>query len=455
MRNYSVPLIAVSVGVLLTGALFSLASGSVGAPSALIGGLLALGILAMSVRLCPDIPRAVVQLVLAAALVRMAAAIVCHLIPAVDQAFAPDAPGYDMGGRLVAQFWSGEARGITWLQKRTGVPYYYLVGAQYYLFGYAPLLPKFVNAVLGGALVLYAYRIGRVLGGDETGWRAGTLVMLFPSLILWSVLNIRDALAVLLVAMAIWHTLCLKQRFHVASAVHLAIALLMVGLVRDYMLPMLGAGVLFGFLVSERRAWPSSIAAVVVVGAAVFYMYTQAVQETRFVEDASLEGIDRLRRGGAMGAKSGYLQEYRIDSPLAALMFLPLGLGYFLLSPFPWQIGGIRHLLPLPEMLYWYSLLPMVWLGIRHLLRTRFSLAMAVLLGAAIPTIGYAYGSSNVGTAYRHRAQIMPYLLCFAAAGMAVRDERRRRRPTQVGVEPGPAADAPARWEPAVRPESA
>jgi len=428
MRNYSVPLMAVSTGLLLAAALASLGVGTPAVLPALAGGLVAFGLLALSVRLCSDVPRAVVQLVLAAALIRMAAAMICHLIPAVDQTFAPDAPGYDFGGRAVAQFWHGEVAHVNWLSRRTGVPYYYLVGAQYYLFGHAPLLPKFVNAVLGGAVVLYAYRIGRALGGETAGWRSGMLVMLFPSLILWSVLNIRDALAVLLVAMAVWHTVCLKERFQPASAIHLTAALLLVGLVRDYMLVMLGAGVALGLMVSDRRALPSALLGLAVVGAAVYFMYGQAVQQTRFAEDATLEGIERLRQGGAIGAKSGYLQDYRIDSPLAAVLFLPLGLAYFLLSPFPWQISGMRQLLPLPEMLYWYSLLPFVWLGMRHLLKVRFSVTMAVLLGAAIPTIGYAYGSSNVGTAYRHRAQILPYLLCLAAAGITVREERRRRQ---------------------------
>jgi hypothetical protein len=48
-------------------------------------------------------------------------------------------------------------------------------------------------------------------------------------------------------------------------------------------------------------------------------------------------------------------------------------------------------------------------------------------------TFGYAIGQGNVGTLYRHKAQVIGFYYAFAAIGI----ESRKRRPT-----------APARYSP-------
>ena len=79
-------------------------------------------------------------------------------------------------------------------------------------------------------------------------------------------------------------------------------------------------------------------------------------------DEASLESLDRARRELAFGA-SAYQADADISTPVTALSFLPVGLGYFLLAPAPWQVWNTRQLLTLPEMLAWYALLPQVVSG--------------------------------------------------------------------------------------------
>jgi hypothetical protein len=55
--------------------------------------------------------------------------------------------------------------------------------------------------------------------------------------------------------------------------------------------------------------------------------------------------------------------------------------------------------------------------GLKYLLRERLSISLSVVLLSAGLTFGYALGSGNSGTAYRHRAQMLPCYLLFAAIG--------------------------------------
>jgi hypothetical protein len=83
-------------------------------------------------------------------------------------------------------------------------------------------------------------------------------------------------------------------------------------------------------------------------------------------------------------------------------------------------------------MLFFYSLLPAMFRGIRRLMRERLSDALMVLLVTAGLTFAYALGSGNAGSAYRYRAQVLSFYLIFAAVG---REVVRR----QVVVPPRPS----------------
>jgi len=99
-------------------------------------------------------------------------------------------------------------------------------------------------------------------------------------------------------------------------------------------------------------------------------------------------------------------------------------LAYFFFAPFPWQIGSIRQSMAIPETLYFYTLVPGIFAGILFLFRKRLADSIGVLLVTMTVTFGYAIGQGNVGTLYRHKAQVIGFYYAFAAIGM----ESRRRK---------------------------
>lgn len=112
--------------------------------------------------------------------------------------------GGDPDPRMVPPSWRGEA---------------YLIGTFVYLevfifavFGPIVLNVQVVNAAIGAAMLVFLYDIARRLGGSRPALLTLAVLAVFPSLVLWSALNLKDALAGLLIALALWLFLRLQLR---------------------------------------------------------------------------------------------------------------------------------------------------------------------------------------------------------------------------------------------------
>jgi len=277
----------------------------------------------------------------------------------------------------------------------------------------------------------------QVTSDEPTALRAAKYVAYFPSLILWSVLNIRDCWAVLLIVLICKQALQIQNRPSVASLGLLAASVFALTKFRAYILFAVTLPILVSFIVRQRAHLFRNTALGMFMAGAVIYADASAGRERR-MRFVDFEEMDRSRRWSSTAAGSGFAQDADISTPLKALAFLPVGLTYFFLAPFPWTVANARQALTAPEMLFFYTLIPALFRGVVVLLRRHTSKALMLVLMTAGITFGYAVGQGNVGTIYRHRAQVLPCLLMFAAVGV----EERRRHSLAV---PAVARAQPAR----------
>src|SRR5262249_53436449 len=173
---------------------------------------------------------------------------------------------------------------------------------------------------------------------------------------------------------------------------------------------------------------------VILIGLALSYFAGGHVQQ--FAENAlDFKRIQAMRVWGAKVSSSGFGADVDISDPQAALGFLPIGVVYVLFAPFPWMMGNLRQLITLPEMLAWWLLLPIMlkgyWLAIRYRLRASFP----IIVFSIGLTLAYALYQSNVGTAYRHRAQLFVFFFIFISIGRELR--RTPREANQPRALPG------------------
>ena len=369
-----------------------------------------------------------------ALVIRVVAAVLLHVF--VDESvFAPDQRTYHFYGAWLARYWSGDT--LVYPPKLlTDQPkvYYYIVGALYWLFGPHSLVPKLVNALVGTATVKLAYDIAWHVSSNTTvARRAALLTAFFPSLVLWSVLNIRDCWVVLLILVMCRAGLELRERLRLRALIVLAGSMILISGFRDYLFLALAAPVVLSFLAGRsRNPLRNAALGIVMASGLIYFDRASGANRARFVD---LESIQETRHFTNYG-ESRFAESVDISTPVKALLFLPRGLAFFLLAPYPWQISSFRQAVTLPEMLFFYTLLPAILVGFRYLITQNTSQSLLVCLVAACLTLGYALGEANAGGAYRHRAQVLVLLLIVASVGREV--SRKRREALALTV--GPAA---------------
>ena len=164
----------------------------------------------------------------------------------------------------------------------------------------------------------------------------------------------------------------------------------------------------------------------------LFYSGILARHETE-LEKFDLQRIQDFRRNVATGpgGGSGVRQSYDLNTPGGFVMAAAVGGAHLLLAPFPWQLGGgsLRLLFTLPELaVWWWLFFAGVIPGLWYLLRNRFGDIQALLIFVAGLGLLYSLMFGNVGLIYRQRAQLLPWLLIFAAVGIELRRLKRQER---------------------------
>ena len=355
---------------------------------------------------------------------RLVVALLIHFWVASDETFAPDQRAYHQGGQLLAGHWAGEIPAPPDSLLPAGRKgYYYVVGFLYFLFGAYSLIPKLVNCLVGALIVPTVFDLALRMGANtRAALRAATFATWFPSLVLWSALNIRDAWIVLLIALICRESLILQDRPNPTALFVLVAAVLVIVQFRDYILFAVTGPMIVSFLARNSRNVGRNVALGAIAATLVIYA-DQAAGANRKLRTFDLEEIQEIRYWNTVGASSQF-EQADISTPAKALLFLPKGLAYFLLAPFPWMLGSIRQVLAVPETLFFYSLFLPMYRGVRHLIRHHLGSSLMALLITAGLTLGYALGEGNAGTAYRHRAQLLSFFLIFAAIGI---EEKKRR----------------------------
>jgi hypothetical protein len=337
---------------------------------------------------------------------------------------------YDRNARFFAGWLDGtfpEPFQARW-RGTSQVGYFVLVGTIYSLFGPVQLIPVVLNCAVGALTAIPAHRLASRIGGRLAGRVAAVLVTLFPSLLLWSCLLVRDALAFFLIAWCAVLGQELLRRVTLSRAVLLIGCLGALATIRTYMFLVLAAALVAAFAVSVSRKPGRAIAVSALSVIGVLALVRGAGLGAEFVGEDVLGRIDEQRRLNALGGNAGIdLGGHDLSTPVGALSYLPIGLTYFLLAPFPWQMGG-RQVLALPDMLLWYVCLPLAVIGAVRAVRYRRTAALAPLFAGIAISLLYALVEGNVGIIVRHRAQVLVLLLPFAAVTIARLIRARRRR---------------------------
>jgi len=271
-----------------------------------------------------------------------------------------------------------------------------------------------IMAAAASLVCLDVFLIARLLGApSNVALRTAALVGVLPSFLFYTSNSYKDGLVTLFVVGIFGCAIRLSRAFSVTTLALAGVFSIGLWLTRFYLLFIVPAPLLLGFLgLRSRSILRTVLAMLVVVGSATaLYSYSSApeVATTRaaqtFTAATSQDVLDANSQGG-----SGVT--FDSSSPVGS--FVPKLL-YTLFSPFPWQSGSLGLQIGKVEALVWfYFFYRAVRAAIAMWRMQRSDLLMFFSL--VIPlTVAYALSFANIGLIVRQRIGIVIIVMLLAS----------------------------------------
>lgn len=311
--------------------------------------------------------------------------------------------------------------------------YRYMLGALFYVINSPTrMVAAALNCFFGALTVVLAYRIARTLFSEWVATRVGWWTCLLPSLIVWSGQTVKEPVVIFLEALALYGCVNLKRcGFSVRHIALCAVATVLVIPFRFYVAYVEAGAIIFSLLLPHLTRRRTSIGSALAVGLLfipLFWLSGVLIRHEARFDRFDAKFVSTYRRNLTVGAGSGVETNYDLRTNQGMAMATLTGGAYLLLAPFPWDLGGSpRKMLTTPELFVWWWLLVVGLIpGLWYTIRKRFSDVQPLLFFVAGLGLLYSVTFGNVGLAYRQRAQLLPWLVIIAMAGLERRALRRR-----------------------------
>lgn len=338
-----------------------------------------------------------------------------------------DDRAYDKLGWTLARVWLGVFPGIRDTDQYLMVNYTYLVAGIYYFLGHHLLAAKMMNVLFGSLLAVVLYALGRELLGARPALLAAGLTAFFPSLIVWSAINLKDILVVLLTAGAVYGLIRYARRHEWWALVLALVALLAIENLRQFVFFILVWLLPPAFLLADRSRWPRKLllAAPLVIAVLLFSNATNNEKlGTNFLTPKALTEAEWKRWLEEREASTG-ISEESVKPPRdvntiveRSITYLPKGVYYVIFGPTPWEARSPFAQAVIPEMLVWYVLLAAALLGLGLVCRQSWRDLALPLVFSGGWLLALALTEGNTGNIFRHRGMILPFTFLLSAVGL-------------------------------------
>lgn len=300
------------------------------------------------------------------------------------------------------------------------------IGVLYFLFGRIPLVAQFTNVLLGTFTVYFTWKLALLITNSRRGALISALIIaLFPTLNLYSAITMRECFIVFFtVTSAYCFFLWLKRgrlmQMFGAVTLLLPASALHGGMVFIEIVFLF----FFGFYHPKKKRWVAiSLNSLIAVLLVVFYLVTFGDLVTnKLPQDMSMlfseDFLGELTQSAARD-RAAYLTGFAPTSPLSMLLQTPLRILYFLYTPFVWMVSAAVDVVGFFDALLYIFLSIYAFKGLASLRRKDKLLFWGIVLILVVFLVVFAWGTSNYGTAIRHRQKIVWLLSVPAAIGIA------------------------------------
>lgn len=305
--------------------------------------------------------------------------------------------------------------------------YYPSIAALVYsLFGRSHLLLQSFS-VLGGVLaVFWSWKLAlEIWGNQAVARRVALLTALFPTLVMYSALTMREIFIVLLLVMAVFYMVRWANTGKLSFAfVALALLFMQVFLhggtaVAGMLLLVIVPVYSMSKFIRRLRVRVLNVKSFMVVVGALIVVITLGRQLLNF-------GLPYLGSVNSMANYSDIIISKPFDigeadyplwlkpkSTMDLFRLSPIKVVYFLFAPFPWDITKASHLFGLFDGSLYLFLAYCIFKNRKTIWQNRSTRVLFLIICCLI--IVYTLGSNNFGTGLRHRSKFVVLMIALAA----------------------------------------
>lgn len=333
-----------------------------------------------------------------------------------------DAIGFEAGA------WEWAEKGFINVLKNFPGPnsffYSWMIAIPYSLFGRSILMMQSIGLLFGLGTVFLGWYIAKKLWDDHTANKVGWVLVFFPSLVLYSVITLREVYAsfFLLVAM-------LGIINWVRSSNYKSIVLTMVGFIGASLFHgvLLIGGIIFFIiliLISLKRFFRSILnnrinhkSFIIILVSLIFLAtyFSNKVYIPYLGHFKTTITFDRIKStiNVRMKGNASYAEWTKINSPVEIIYKVPIRAVYFLFSPFPWELKKPTHLIGAIDGFLYMTLIYLIFCNRKVVWQDPALRIIFIILFCYIMVWGV--GISNFGAGSRHRSKFVVEFILLAA----------------------------------------
>jgi len=312
--------------------------------------------------------------------------------------------------------------------------YTYFLTFIYYLTNSSRLIAQYINVLLGVGVMVFVQRSLSLLEIKKSVQKNVILiVVLLPNLIIFSGILLREAWIEFFVAASLFYFLKWFKTGSIKNILLTIVMIMLATIMHSGTISIL-IGYVIAFLIYNPKTQKTQISGnsifslILLIGIMIllmnhFEMFTSKFSNFNFDDPNAFVELTNTTNGGG----SDYLTWIKADNVSQCLLLSPLKMFYFLFSPLPTEWRGISDVIGflIDSIVY-------LWLCIgiyrfRDLQGFGKPLRMFLLISLLITVFIFAYGTYNAGTAFRHRAKLIPVILITYAVSLNYSTDKHKK----------------------------
>jgi 4-amino-4-deoxy-L-arabinose transferase-like glycosyltransferase len=293
----------------------------------------------------------------------------------------------------------------------------------------SPIMGQSINLMFGMGSVLLGSRLAHKIWDKQISQKVGWILALYPTLILYSCLILRESFVWFFLLLALYGITCWVKDKSFKSFIFILIGFSVATFFHGGMfVGGLIFLIIFSFIYFVKiikdlkylKISTSSLIILIILITIAWYITTNISYIPKFhniVDNLSFEYLLKqisnrnFTRVGPVGAA---YPEWTVPKNSLELIFkFPIRLIYFLLSPFPWDIKKTVHLFGLFDGLFHLMLLILFIKNFKSIWSNRTLKIISIILISYF--ILYTFAGGNFGTGLRHRTKFIIVLIVLVA----------------------------------------